>query len=283
MFKFLLVLCCLFLVTPAAEHLIDCEWTGITPISTYINVGDTVTWFGTNVSQSHWIARIFANFSTIWANSVPNSPLVFAPTPFSYSYTFTEADYAIEEQGFRWADALNPTSSVFGVVHIARPDDVILNFHEFDDPTNPADSNPPYAVETAIYPLNATIMVGQRVIFRDYDEPLIIHQISAGDGRNYRAACLTMPWEHTYQFTRRSLYWAWTFTKPAKYSWNCLVHPNEYGFIQVCEKHQVHGVWVPDLSKCGKWQRCDKSQKGQLTNQDLDDINPSEEEYGTTA
>jgi len=257
---FFLTLCLCFVATQGAHYYIDVDWFQISPVSNYVQVGDTVTWFSTNTSQSHWIVRVLHNFSGTQFGSIPQSDLVVGPALLNYSHTFTEADYAIEDQGFNWADLLNPSVSLFGVVHIARPDDVILNFHEFDVPENPGASTPPFAIETAIYPLNATIMAGQRVIFRDYIETYITHQISAGDGRNHLAACTTMPWVHTYSFTRNSLYWAWRFDDVGKFSWNCLVHPNEFGFIHVCEKHKVNGVWVPNPDRCGKWQRCENSQ-----------------------
>jgi len=257
----ILLLISLFAVafTDPTTYYVDVDWYSVTPVSLYINPGDTVVWFSTNASQSHWIIRIFANFSGSDLSSIPFSPLVIGPELLNYSLTFTEADIANEGQGFQWADALNPFASLYGTVNIARPDDVILDFNVFSEPANPGSSNPPFAVATAIYPLNATIMTGQRVIFRDAIETLIIHQISAGDGRNHLAACLTMPWVHTYSFGTRSRYWAWEFDTVGKFSWNCLIHPNEYGFIHVCEKKLENGVYVPDPERCGKWQRCQNS------------------------
>jgi len=260
MYASLFLLAALLALAQSATYEVDCEWYGVTPVSFYINVGDTVIWKSTNTSQSHWIVRVTANFSGTLFDNVPNSPMTIAPQLLHYSYTFTEADYANEDQGFFWADLLNPYTAVYGLVTMARPDDVILDFQVFENALNPADSNPPFATADALYPLNATIMAGQRVVFRDALEPYLTHQISAGDGRNHWAACLTTPWVHTYQFTRFSTYWSWKFDTVGRYSWNCLVHPHEFGFINVCEsKRDRHGVLVPNPNKCGKWQRCQNS------------------------
>jgi len=230
----------------AATYRIDVDYYQIYPVSTYVQIGDTVTWFGLNVSQAHEITRVENDFSGAWNSStgdVPNSGTPTFGVPFTYSYTFTHADLAYEGQGFAWADFYNPYSAAFGIVHIAHSDDKILQFELFANPTAPATSTPPFALDTN-YPRNVTVVPGQRVIWLDAEEPYISHMISVGNGPNYRAACLTVPWSHTFAFTRRSSYWAWTFTAPARYSWNCLIHPNEFGFVNVCEGRDC-GDWVP--------------------------------------
>jgi len=253
--KLFCLLACLVLANAVpTTYTIDVDYFQIYPVSTYVQVGDTVTWFCTSTSQQHLIGRVANDFSGAFDPTQPGAfvPSSYPPnamfTPFSYSYTFTSADLSYEGQGFAWADFFNPASAAFGIVHIAHPTDVRLEFDLFAIPTAPASSNPPFALDTN-YPLNATVAPGTRIIWSDLDETLISHMISLGDGSNYRSACTTRPWTHTFAFTRRSSYWAWTFTTVGKFSWNCLIHPNEFGFINVCDG--------PHGGHCGTWQKCE--------------------------
>jgi len=251
--KLFCLLACLVLANAATTFTIDVDYFQIYPVSTYVTSGDTVTWFSTSTSQLHFIARVANDFSGEYNTSAPGAFVPFSSvnqfgSTFSYSYTFTDTDLAYEGQGFAWADFYNPASAAFGIVHIAHSTDVRLEFDLFAIPNAPATSNPPFALDTN-YPLNTTVAPGTRVIWSDLDETLISHMISTGDGNNYRAACTTRPWTHTFAFNRRSLYWAWTFNTVGKYSWNCLIHPNEFGFVNVCDG--------PNGNHCGTWQKCE--------------------------
>jgi len=265
MAKLFCFLASLILANAFTTFYIDVDYYQIYPVSTYVQVGDTVNWFGTNTSQLHLISRVANDFSGGFTGPGSNVPLggPNAPgQPFTYSHVFSHQDLSYEGQGFAWADFYNPYSSAFGVVHIAHPTDVRLEFDLFAIPTAPATSNPPFAVDTN-YPLNVTIAPGTRLIWSDLDEQYISHMISIGDGPNYRSACVTRPWTHTFAFTRRSLYWAWTFETVGKFSWNCLIHPNEFGFVNVCSgPHGTH---------CGNWQGCENpygnSDQGNQDNQ----------------
>jgi len=247
--KLICFLVCLVLANAATFH-IDVDYYQIYPVSTYVQINDTVTWYSSSTSQVHFIARVANDFSGGFTGPGANVPLSSVNTfgtTFSYSHTFTAADLTYEGQGYAWADFYNPYSAAFGIVHIAHPTDVRLEFDLFAIPSAPATSNPPFALDTN-YPLNVTVAPGTRVIWSDLDEQYISHMISVGDGQNYRAACTTTPWTHTFAFNRRSLYWAWTFETVGKYSWNCLIHPNEFGFVSVCDG--------PNGNHCGTWQKC---------------------------
>jgi len=251
--KLFCLLACLVLAN-AANFQIDVDYYQTYPVSTYLQVGDSVTWFCTSTVQQHFIGRIAQDFSGGFDTTKPGAFVPFSGpgggngNTFTYTYVFTAADQAYEGQGFYWGDFFNPASAAFGIVHIARATDVRIEFDLFANPAFPAGSNPPFALDTN-YPLNTTVAPGTRVIWSDLDETLISHMISIGDGKNYRAACLTRPWSHTFAFTRRSLFWAWTFDTVGKYSWNCLIHPNEFGFVSVCDG--------PNGNHCGTWQKCE--------------------------
>jgi len=250
--KLFCFLACLVLAN-ATTFTIDVDYFQIYPVSTYVQPGDKVTWFCSDPTQFHFIGRVKNDFSGGFDPSAPGAFVPFssvnAPnTSFSYSYTFTSADLSYEGQGFAWADFYNPASAAFGVVHIAHLTDVRIEFDLFANPTAPGSSIPPFALDTN-YPINKTVAPGTRVIWSDLDESLISHMISIGDGQNYRAAGTTRPWTHTFAFTRRSLYWAWTFDTVGRFSWNCLIHPNEYGYLNVCDG--------PNGNHCGVWQKCE--------------------------
>jgi len=232
------------------EHRIDVDWNQIYPASNYIQLGDTVTWFGTDPTQVHAIWRLKPDFSGSWdfgtPGFIPQSPFPPLAGAFNFSYTFTSADVQFEDQGFIWGDILHPYGASFGVIYVARDDDVFIEVDLWANSTSPGSTNPPFLVASD-YPRNATLTVGQRVVWEDYDEPLISHMISLGNKKNYRTACTTGEWQHTFAFTRRSSVWAHVFTDLGRFTWNCLIHPNEFGFINVCNDNGNH---------CGDWTAC---------------------------
>jgi len=236
------------------EHRIDVDWNQIYPASNYIQLGDTVTWFGTDPTQVHAIWRLKSDFSGSWdftaPGFIPQSPFSTPGAAFSFSHIFTASDLQYEDQGFIWGDILHPQGASFGVVYVSRPNsvyntpDVFVEVDLWANPQSPAASNPPF-LTASDYPRNATVAPGQRVIWEDYDEPLISHMISIGNKQNYRTACTTGQWQHTFAFTRRSSVWAHVFNTVGHFNWNCLIHPNEFGFIDVCHN-----------GNCGGWTAC---------------------------
>jgi len=241
--------CLSFMLASSAEIFIDVDWNQIYPASNYIQVGDTVTWFGTDPTQVHAIWRLKSDFSGSWdlgaPGFIPQSGFPSGvPGPFSFSHKFIQDDIQYEDQGFIWGDILHPQGASFGVVYVARSNDVFISVDLWANPTAPSQSNPPFLVASD-YPRNATVAVGQRVIWEDYDEPLISHMLSIGDKQNYRTACTEGEWQHTFAFTRRSSIWAHVFTAVGRFNWNCLIHPNEFGFINVCNGNN-----------CGGWTSC---------------------------
>jgi len=123
--KLFCLLACLVLANAATTFTIDVDYFQIYPVSTYVTSGDTVNWFSTSTTQQHFIGRVANDFSGEFNLSAPGAFVPFSPvngmgTPFSYSYTFTDADLAYEGQGFAWADFYNPASAAFGIVHIAH-------------------------------------------------------------------------------------------------------------------------------------------------------------------
>lgn len=205
-------------------HRVCVDWDTIAPISVYMQPGDIITFFGTQPTQSHWIVQVFANFT----GQNFTGPLTGVPQPgvFEYNVTLTSDD----DNGIPWADLFNPATAVFGIVYIARPDDVSITWTVFK-------TSPPSASNFALddkYPYNITILKGQRVVWDASSEPLLNHVVYFTDLQ--WQASIGCPWAHPWVSNRNFHHFVWTFDAVGSYRYICGIHTSMRGVIKVCPR-----------------------------------------------
>jgi len=211
-------------------HPVDVTWNAIFPSSVYLQPGDVINFFATNASEAHWIVQVLPDFS----GQNFTGPLTGVPQPGVFSYNVTITDDM--SNGLPWADLLNPDTAGFGIVYVARPTDVFVNWTVFL--THPPSlSN--YALDTK-YPYNITVTEGQRVVWDSSLEPRLNHVVYFTDLQ--WQASIGCPWAHPWVSNRNFKYFVWTFTQVGTYRYICGVHTSMRGTVKVCPQNNFGGL-----------------------------------------
>jgi len=218
-----LVLVCLLSVLHAAVVRVDVSWNAIFPSSSWLQPGDILQFYGTNASESHEILTILPDFSGPNLTGQINS----GPQPGIFTFNVTITDDR-SQQGILWADVLNPASAGFGIVYVARTNDVFINWTVFQTHP-PSDSG--FALNSQ-YPLQVNITRGQRVVWDASLEPLLNHAVFFAD-RLFHAT-IGCPFNHPLVSNRNFHRFAWQFDLLGKFNFICGVHFSMNGTVSVC-------------------------------------------------
>jgi len=223
----LLLVCFLSLVSLLHSVLVrvDVGYLAIYPTSSWLRPGDTLEFFDTS-NSSHYIVSITQNFSGVDPTG-PFSNIGGGPLGYSYKVNVTDS-HAV--QGFLWSDLLNPATSAFGVVYVARSNDVFIEWGVFA-------THPPAASGYALknYTDNPTtsftIAQGQRVVWNSTLEDLLNHPVLFTD--NNWHATIGCPFNHALVSNRNFHYFAWEYDFVGAFHYICAVHPSMFGTITV--------------------------------------------------
>jgi len=210
------------LLQAVTVYRVNVDWDSTAPVSVYMQPGDIVTFYGTKSTEAHWIVQVLDDFS----GQNFSGPLTGVPQPgvFEYNVSITSDT----SNGIPWADFYNPAIAVFGILYIARPDDVFINWNVFKT-SPPSLSN--FALDDK-YPYNVTILKGQRVVWDSSAEPLLNHVVYFTDLQ--WQASIGCPFAHPWVANRNFQHFVWTFNDVGSYRYICGIHTSMRGTIKVC-------------------------------------------------
>jgi len=221
-----LVACFLFISVLSVVHSaivrVCVDYDAIYPTSSYLQPGDTLQFYGTNASESHWIVTVLPNFSAPNFTGQILSPQQFGGL-FQYNVNLTDD---ITQQGVVWSDLFNPPTSAFGVAYVARTSDVVITWNVFQyHPPGPS-----YNLSTQ-YPLKKNIRQGTRVIWDSSLESLLNHPVLFAD-RSFHAT-IGCPFSHPFVSNRNFNRFGWTFDLLGSFNFVCGVHSIMTGTVRV--------------------------------------------------